>query len=151
VSAGSAHSLFALALHLESTRLLATREGAGEELTLAIDHAHQLAANGLQEARRAVAAARGDELPGPDRLGVLAEDFTQQSGLPVAVAVHGEPRALEPDAKLAVYRTAQEALTNIRRHATPERAEIDLSYLPQSTVLWRMPRSPTTLPSPRQQ
>jgi signal transduction histidine kinase len=130
-----AHSLSALALHLESTRLVAAQDGADNELTRAIDHAHQLAANGLQEARGAVAAARGDELPGPDRLAVLAEDFTHQSGLPVAVAVHGEPRRLEPDARLAVYRTAQEALTNIRRHATPERVAIDLSYLPQSTVL----------------
>jgi signal transduction histidine kinase len=143
-----AHSLSALALHLESTRLVAAREGAGEELTLAIDQAHRLAANGLQEARGAVAAARGDELLGPDRLGVLAEDFTQQSGLPVAVAVHGEPRALEPDARLAVYRTVQEALTNIRRHATPERVAIDLSYLPQSTVLVIEDRAPAGVPDP---
>jgi signal transduction histidine kinase len=34
-----------------------------------------------------------------------------------------------------VYRTAQEALTNVRRHAIAERVEVELSYLPDSTVL----------------
>ena len=130
-----AHSLSALALQLESTRLLAADRGVDEEVTRAIDHAHQLTASGLEEARRAVATARGDELPGPDRIGSLADAFGQQSGLPVALEVRGEPRELEPDARLAVYRTAQEALTNVRRHATAERVEIELAYLPRSTVL----------------
>jgi signal transduction histidine kinase len=130
-----AHSLSALALQLESTRLLAANRGADHELTRAIDQAHQLAASGLQEARRAIATARGDELPGPDRIGVLADAFGQQSGLPVELQVRGEPRELAPDARLAVYRTAQEALTNVRRHAAAERVEIELSYLPQRTVL----------------
>ena len=130
-----AHSLSALALQLESTRLLAVQNGAEPEVARAIDHAHQLAVGGLEEARRAIATARGDELPGPDGIGVLADVFTQQSGLPVAVEVRGEPRRLAPDASLAVYRTAQEALTNVRRHTAAERVAIELSYLPQSTVL----------------
>lgn len=36
---------------------------------------------------------------------------------------------------MAVYRIAQEALTNIRRHATPERVRVSLDYLADSTVL----------------
>jgi signal transduction histidine kinase len=130
-----AHSLSALALQLESTRMLAADRDVDRDVTQAIDQAHQLAANGLQEARRAIATARGEELPGPDRIGVLAEAFGEQSGLPVAVEVRGEPRELAPDARLAVYRTAQEALTNVRRHAAAERVEIELAYLPRSTVL----------------
>ena len=130
-----AHSLSALALQLESTRLLAADRGTDRDVTRAIDQAHQLAATGLQDARRAIAAARGDELPGPDRIGTLADAFGEQSGLPIDVEVRGEPRELAPDARLAVYRTAQEALTNVRRHATAERVEIELAYLPRSTVL----------------
>ena len=130
-----AHSLSALALQLESTRLLARDRGVDDELARALDQAHHLAAGGLQEARRAIAAARGEELPGPERIGVLAEAFEEQSGLPVAVEVRGEPRELAPDARLALYRTAQEALTNVRRHAAAERVEIELAYLPQRTVL----------------
>ena len=130
-----AHSLSALALQLESTRLLARRRGVDEEVTKAVDQAHHLAASGLEDARRAIAAARGEELPGPERIGVLADAFREQSGLPVAVEVRGEPHDLAPDARLAVYRTAQEALTNVRRHATAERVAIELEYQPHSTVL----------------
>ena len=144
-----AHSLSALALQLESTRLLAMRTGAEPEVVRAIDQAHQLAVGGLDEARRAIATARGDELPGPDGIGVLADAFTEQSGLPVNVEVRGEPRRLAPDASLAVYRTAQEALTNVRRHTAAERVAIELSYLPQSTVLvvedWAQAGAPAAL------
>jgi signal transduction histidine kinase len=130
-----AHSLSALALQLESTRLLAHDRGVDEEVTQAVDRAHHIAASGLQEARRVIATERGDELPGPERIGALADAFGEQSGLPVDVEVRGEPRQLAPDARLAVYRTAQEALTNVRRHAAAERVEVSLAYLPGSTVL----------------
>src|ERR1700722_10472169 len=75
-----AHSLSALALQLESTRLVARDRGIDTEVIRGLDQAHDLAASGLEEARRAIAAARGDELPGPDRLGALAEAFGEQSG-----------------------------------------------------------------------
>ena len=130
-----AHSLSALALQLETTRLLARERGVDVEITQALDKAHHLAASGLDEARRAIAAERGDALPGPERIGALAGAFTEQSGLPVAVEVCGEPRELPADAKLAMYRTAQEALTNVRRHATPERVDIKLDYGPDRTIL----------------
>jgi signal transduction histidine kinase len=130
-----AHSLSALALQLESTRLLARDRGVDETVTRGLDQAHHLAVSGLQEARRAIATARGDELPGPERIGVLADAFEEQSGLPVAVDVQGQPRELAPDARLAVYRTAQEALTNVRRHAAAERVEVKLAYQSEGTVL----------------
>jgi signal transduction histidine kinase len=130
-----AHSLSALALQLESSRLLARDRGADPDLVRALDQAHHLAAGGLDEARRAIAAARGDEMPGPDRLPLLAEAFGQQSGIPVELDVRGEPHGLAPDASLALYRTAQEALTNVRRHATPERVALCLEYGEAETVL----------------
>jgi signal transduction histidine kinase len=130
-----AHSLSALALQLETTRLLARNRDADADVIRAVDQAHELAAGGLDDARRAIAAARGDELPGPERIGLLADAFGQQSGLPVEVEVSGEPRELAPDARLAVYRTAQEALTNVRRHAAAERVEVKLEYLCEATVL----------------
>jgi signal transduction histidine kinase len=143
-----AHSLSALALQLESTRLLAIKHGIDGAVTGAIDRAHQLAATGLREARSAIATARGDEVPGPDGIGALADAFAQESGLPVEVAVRGRPRALPPDARVAVFRTVQEALTNIRRHATPERVAIELSYLPERTVVVVEDRAPAEAPPP---
>jgi signal transduction histidine kinase len=130
-----AHSLSALALQLESTRLLARDRDTDHDVVRALDQAHHLAATGLDDARRAIAAARGEELPGPERLGALANAFGEQSGMTVDVAVEGEPRELAPDARLALYRTAQEALTNVRRHAAAERVEVRLDYRPGDTVL----------------
>ncbi len=51
------------------------------------------------------------------------------------VEVHGEPRELAPEARLAAYRTAQEALTNVRKHATAQRVELKLDYRARSTIL----------------
>jgi signal transduction histidine kinase len=130
-----AHSLSALALQLESTRLLARDRGADPDIVRALDQAHHLAAGGLDEARRAIAAARGEELPGPERLEGLTATFGEQSGIPVELTIEGQPRELPPDVRLAIYRTAQEALTNIRRHATPERVAVLLSYADGEAVL----------------
>jgi signal transduction histidine kinase len=130
-----AHSLSALALQLESTRLLAHDRGVDPEVARAIDQAHGLAASGLEEARRAISTARGDALPGPERIRSLAEAVAEQSGLPVTVDVRGEPRELPADARLALYRTAQEALTNVRRHATPDKVAVRLDYQPDSVAL----------------
>jgi signal transduction histidine kinase len=129
---------YSVAIAASTSRLAALRAGheaAADEITDAIDRAHHLAAGGLDEARRAIAAERGDELPGPERIGVLAAAFEEQSGLPVAVEVRGEPHELGPEARLAVYRTAQEALTNIRRHAAAARVDVRVDYRAESTIL----------------
>lgn len=130
-----AHSLSALALQLESTRLVARDRGTDGAVVRALDGAHHLAAQGLDEVRRAIAAARGDQVPGPERLPALAEAFREQSGIPVGLAVTGGTHELAPDAQLAIYRTAQEALTNVRRHSTAVSVEVRLEYRPEATVL----------------
>jgi signal transduction histidine kinase len=53
----------------------------------------------------------------------------------VEVEVHGEPRELAPEARVAAYRTAQEALANVRKHATAQRLELKLDYRARSTVV----------------
>ena len=141
-----AHSLSALALQLETTRLLAREHGVDADVTQAIDQAHHLAVGGLDEARHAISAARGDELPGPERLAALAAAFSEQSGVPVDVEVVGAPHALAPDARLAIYRTAQEALTNVRRHAVPDRVQVRLRYDDDGTVLTVEDRGAATVP-----
>lgn len=119
-----AHSLSALALQLEGTRLLARDRGADPEVIEAVERAHHLAAEGLEEARAAIGALRGDELPGPERLQQLAEAFPGECD----VTVTGTRRELSSEARLAVYRTAQEALTNVLRHSDADRVEIELAH-----------------------
>ncbi len=123
-----AHSLSALAVELEGARLLARRHRAVPELESAIERAHQHATSGLDEARAAIEALRGDDLPGPERLAALAESFAAGWEVECDVEVTGSPRPLSSEARLAIYRTAQEALTNVRKHADPKLVELHLEY-----------------------
>src|SRR3954447_21340732 len=130
-----AHSLSALALQLEGARLLAGDRDADPDVVAALERAHHLAAGGLAEARQAIAALRGDELPGPERLAALADAFSEHSDARCELRVTGAPRELSSEARLAIYRTAQEALTNVRRHSAADRVEIALCYADDGTSL----------------
>jgi signal transduction histidine kinase len=130
-----AHSLAGLSIQLEGARLLAERRGADPEIADAIARAKALSVDGLAEARRAVRALRGDDVPGPEGLPALVHDFERDAGIAVDYAVEGEPRRLEPDAALAIYRAAQEALTNVARHSGAARAAVRLRYDPDATRL----------------
>jgi len=132
-----AHSLSGLVLQLEGARLLAARdrERLDPELGSAIERAHHLAKAGLEESRRAIGMLRGDDLPGPERLDDLVAEFERDSAIPCRVSVEGGERELGSEARLTVYRVAQEALTNVRRHAGAERVELGLRYEPESVRL----------------
>jgi signal transduction histidine kinase len=130
-----AHSLSGLVVHLEGARLLALHEAVNPELTDTIERAHHLAQTGLGEARQAIGMLRDEDLPGPERLPALADEFERDSGIRCHVVVSGDPAELDSQTRLTLYRVTQEALTNIRKHAHPNRVELRLGYEPGGTRL----------------
>jgi signal transduction histidine kinase len=151
-----AHSLSGLMLQLEGARMLARTPSGNGELQAALERAHHLARAGLEEARSAIGALRDEELPGAERLEQLAADFTRDSGVHTTLGVVGTPHRLDSEASLTLFRVAQEALTNARKHAQPNRVELRLAYESDGTRLvvedHRDPdaRHATVLASPEQ-
>ena len=93
-----AHTLSALAVQLQGTfMLLDQRPDDHAAATGAVERAHRLAREGLDETRRAVSALRGDGLPGADQLARLASDFSVAESAPVCrFDVEGEPQRSTP-------------------------------------------------------
>ena len=123
-----AHSLAALTVQLETADAL-LEGGRTEQARDSVRRAGQLAREGMTETRRAIGALRGEAVPLPELLAALAASYRADLAGPVAVQVDGVPRELPPDSALALYRTAQEALTNVRKHAPGAPITIALSYL----------------------
>jgi signal transduction histidine kinase len=105
------------------------------QLPAALDRAHHLAHAGLEEARRAIGALRDDDLPGPERIEQLAAEFSRDSSISATLEITGVPHQLDSETSLTLFRVAQEALTNSRKHAQPQRVELQLAYDPLGTRL----------------
>jgi signal transduction histidine kinase len=86
-------------------------------------------AEGAEGADGTAAADTSERQPlqGLADIGALATRMTA-AGLPVTVRATGEPRPVPEDVGLTVYRIAQEALTNVLKHAGPARAQVSLHY-----------------------
>ncbi len=130
-----AHSLSGAAIQLQGARLLAEREQVTTKMREAIDRAGELVRDGLADARQAVGALRGERLPGVNELEALIDSFRTDMALEVTLRVEGSARTLPVDAGLALYRGAQEALTNVARYAPGASTTVVLSYGPDHTTL----------------
>lgn len=67
-----------------------------------------------------------DDLGLKEALAGLAQRFSDTLGIPVPLQVHGYRDRLPGDVELVLYRVAQEAMTNIAKHAGATRASIVL-------------------------
>jgi signal transduction histidine kinase len=76
-----------------------------------------------------------EEAPLPEALARLVEKWSEGSGATASVAVTGAARPLSPEAEVTLLRAAQEALTNVRKHAQASRAVLTLSYMEDRVAL----------------
>ncbi|MFE6687358.1 sensor histidine kinase [Streptomyces sp. NPDC057743] len=121
-----AHSLSAQLVHLEAARQLIQRsadlEADREQLLERVVACRGMAREGLDGTREALSALRGETIPVEDFLRRLAAAEGAQ------LDVTGAPRVLPAEAGLAVRRVAQEALTNVRKHAPGAHVSVWLEY-----------------------
>jgi signal transduction histidine kinase len=130
-----AHSLSGAAIQLQGARKLAEREHARPPLSEAIDRASELVKAGLANARQAVGTLRGDALPTLAQLPALIDSFKADMNLDVTLRIEGDARTLPADPSLALYRGAQEALTNVARYAPSACTTVTVRYEPARTTL----------------
>jgi signal transduction histidine kinase len=126
------HSLAAVSVNLQAAEgLLDALPDGSPELGRAIEcigRASVLTREGLAQARRAIQALRDDAKPLPDQLSALAKEWEADTNVPVDFSVSGSPRPVGTEAGLAAYRTAQEALTNARKHAPGQPVRLGLEF-----------------------
>jgi signal transduction histidine kinase len=127
-----AHSLAAVAVNLQAAEgLLSALPAGSPELAKAIEcigRADVFTREGLVDARRAILALRDDAAPLLDQLLALAEEYRADGDLAVDFTVTGSPHPVTAEAGLAAYRTAQEALTNARKHAPGQPVRLCLEF-----------------------
>jgi signal transduction histidine kinase len=122
------HQLTVAVVQLEGAqRLIPTKPERASEM---IGTMHDELKNALADLRRTVTALRSpiaDDLPLASALLHLMQSFEQNTGLVTHFsAAENLPELSEPY-RLALYRAAQEGLTNIQRHANAQNAWINIS------------------------
>jgi signal transduction histidine kinase len=102
----------------------------------ALDKAGQLTEEGLAAIRQSVSSLRESPLGSrslAEAIAVLAKE-TQASGIVAELRVLGNTRTLNSRTELTIFRTAQEGLTNVRRHARASRVDLVLDYQDSESV-----------------
>lgn len=130
------HRLTAAAVQLEGAERLATRDP--EQAAALIGAGRQQVRDALQDLRRTVGRLREPvevELPLPQALRRLASSFGEATGLVVHLELPDTVCEMTPAQRLALYRAAQEGLTNIQRHAKAQQAWLRLECLPDRLAL----------------
>ncbi|MCA9939197.1 MAG: GAF domain-containing sensor histidine kinase [Anaerolineales bacterium] len=132
-----AQGMAAVVLYLESAEALldAGNLPRGQQV---IHQALKLTRANLEEARRSVLDLRAAPLEGRnlvEALQLLAQTYRQRWRLPVTLTVIGGGHPLPARIEVGVYRMAQEALTNVLRHAQATQADVELTITPAQVTL----------------
>lgn len=124
-----AHSLGALSVQLEAADALLETHTDPDKAREYVRQARSLAVDGLTETRKAVHALRDEPVALSEQLTALA------AALGATVTVTGTERRLDTDAQHALFRAAQEALSNVRKHAAGAPVTVRLDFAEAATVL----------------
>lgn len=100
--------------------------------------ARDLARESLAEARRSVQALRPEPLEQsclPDAIANMASTWSQGREINVDLETTGTAMRMHPELEATLFRVAQEALTNVGKHARASKVGITLSYMEDVVML----------------
>jgi signal transduction histidine kinase len=103
-----------------------------------LDQARELARENLTEARRSLQALGPQPLEGarlPEAIADMARRWSDGSAVSLTLETTGEPRPLLAEVEATLFRVAQEALTNVGKHAGASKVGLTLSYMPDTVLL----------------
>jgi two-component system NarL family sensor kinase len=129
-----AQGLTAVSLQLESADALLEDEANPHRIRKVVRQALALTRANLEEARRSVLDLRAAPLEGRTLTEAL-QLLVEQAEVPVEMVVTGANRPLPPRVEISLYRMAQEALTNIGRHAQATKAWLEVIMSPEGVKL----------------
>jgi signal transduction histidine kinase len=130
------HHLTVASVQLEAARGLLTIDPTRAHTQ--IDKAQRSVKEALAEVRRSVRALRPGELERESliqSLRALIEEFEATTALLVEFKVEGEEQRLSSVTELTLYRAAQEALTNVQKHAHASQVDLTLRFAPHEVTL----------------
>ena len=131
-----AHTLSGLSVQLEAVKAYWDIDPQKARSTL--EGSLQAAHSGLGETRRALQALRASPL---DDLGLslavrtMVEDAATRANLALNLSVADELPSLSPDVEQCVYRVAQEAVTNVAKHASAKTLTVILESTGEKVTL----------------
>lgn len=117
---------------------LARASAATDEERASITQLQQMTEQTIANLRRIVRGLRPiylEDLGLAAALEMLAKESTQVGSTPVKFEVSGEPHRLAPEVEVALYRMAQEALSNAQQHAQALQIWLLLRFTPEIVTL----------------
>jgi signal transduction histidine kinase len=130
------HALVTLTVQLEAVQRLSSVDPP--RAAALIEEMKSLSRSSMETLRRSLANLRAPglgELPLTQAVQELVADIAKRTGLRVEIQLADETDRLQPAVAEVVWRVAQEALTNVEKHARAHRAALTVTLEPQLAVV----------------
>lgn len=131
----TAQFLTALTLNLATLRNALPQSLEVSDILDRLQSLSRQMSQGISRMVRDLRPAQLDDLGLVAALEYLADDERRRSGLDVSMDVQGSQHRLDPLIETVLFRVAQEALTNIVRHAQTDKSHLRLEVRPDEAVL----------------
>jgi len=131
----TAQFLTALSLNLATLKNLVPKEPNIQDLIENLQSQTREMSQGIYRLVHDLRPAQLDDLGLVPALQYLAEEEYKRAGLQVELQILGDRQRLDPLVETVLFRVAQEALTNVIRHAQCEQASLVLDFDTELVVL----------------